>query len=1382
MTKRLFSTAKKRRPYRPRGYRSVFATDVDPETEEETTSEVSEEEVGLSADEFTGDLTDDPLADLADESIWAVTPGTDEDYSVTEDDFEREEAITNTSSRRVANDEVLESLNPTGTIFTEYNPQGRASLELAPNIVPYSETSGMSPDDRVVVYRGVPKGVQSELADGDFITDMEQLAKDYAGTGDVISQEVFADEILDDLDDPLAGEYLFRPRRASKKTANEPYSVYHGTSSSAAEKIRNEGLKPPTGMGARWFMLTDSYDQAARYAPADQDPVVMEFSVSDSDIYSRGNKDSVLWQATPHSAYGFDANAYAVRGDSLPSSYLKGVHPVAGEKTSSRREADRFQDDKYQPGTLYRGLSVDLLSDDDDDFYYSSKKTAQDYFMEHRPGGPDFGSPLHDLNDTFPDIYDSPHYYDFGEPGNKDSFSVIQRAKGNPEEMVTMYRSIPPDGTPSFAPGDWVSTSGDYARSHSLSENEEDDDFIVMEQQVPASSLWSEGNSVAEWGYHGDALDGTISEKYTPKKTLERLRSQKTSSRRTAGPVISEPMTLYRGEGSHDRPSYYPPGSGMAGGWWTSDLDSARSYAQGQNGDVYEIDVEPGEAEQRGLPKYFFIEDQKVRERRRPFVSRTANSDFPALPEDFVRNISPDGFDSRWTYETTGYEPRSSDDRYDLSINPVNSPAVIPGEENGLRKKPIFYDPERTELEWDELFGHSPTRQDRDLSHLAPPEGLLWRGMSNEEYENAKRDGYFQSKGDWNFEGQEGETYFSTDPNAAANYANDFAPIQFKPGFGNPAHVIGIPDRPELPRYEHEVGVPGQIPFSDVVQHYTGHPTAISPGSSSYFNDISTGEWSEGGGSGPSVSLAWERGEGYEPKTSRRVAGTEDRPGNIYRGIASDFLTDDEYDQIVDWARQNEFDPDNFQLAEPNYEMIYPILERLEGEGGLGRHWSIDYDVAEDFASHGAWHYDEENDRDEDDPDYRSPFGIVFRGDWDGEGVDYAEQHRGYDGVMRPSNLEHEKEVTLHPGSEVNLLGMDVFEPGGFRYDIPVPDIKVRAHRRTPERKKNPMTAIDRYLRYAAQRGMDPQSKSTLRAFGRSDRGTSKTAQRDISRWFVAQKVAHDTARDVLASSRNYRRKMSSSWHLDNKLSAYVSKVQQKFACSCGAKLDVPAYNICKCGKIWNAYKVHSATKGDTMYVVREVPVRENVLVAGRGKTASRRRQAQGGSWKANDNSRPYGGFDNPATYELIETLANDPYAIEQAQYAESADDLWDIGLEVMPQGFDFSSVNWKQVDEDLNADFYGDYHDGPARNIDKRVSRRRHAYDVEDDTYDFFEKARERGYRFPKNMGDDPDSGTFQDELYNYTGGDRDRMRQVTDFARDNWGQHRNFDPYYYR
>lgn len=706
---------------------------------------------------------------------------------------------TKTASQLVANDGVLDNLNPTGSIFVDYDPDSRASLDLAPNIVPYSETAGISPDERLKVYRGVPKGVQSELADGDFITDMKQLAQDYAGTGDVITQYVFADEVLDDTDNPMAGEYLFRPRR-----------------------------------------------------------------------------------------------------------------------TSSRREA---------------------------------------------------------------------------------------------------------------------------------------------------------------------------------------------------------------------------------------------------------------------------------------------NSEFPALPEDFVRNISPDGFDSRWTYETTGYKPRTSDDRYELSINPVNAPSVIPGGEENRRRNPLFYDPERTEMEWDDLFGHSPTRQDRDLSHLSPPEGLLWRGMSNEEYENAKQDGYFRSKGEWNFEGQEGETYFSTNPDAAANYANDFAPVQFKPGFGNPAHVIGIPDRPDLPRNDHEVGVPGQIPFDDVVHHYTGHPTAINPGSQTYFNDISTGEWSEGGGSAPSVSLAWEPGEGYEPKTSRREANEGNSPGNIYRGIGTDMLTQEEYDEISSWADQSEYDPsdpDSFTMVQPNYDVIQPILERLEEQQGLGRHWSKDHNVAVDFAGHNSTYFDS---NEEGNP----PLGIVFRGDWVGEGEDLAEEQPGYDGVVRPSNWPEEKEVTLHPGSEVNLLGVDVFEPGGDFKNIPVPDIPVYSRKKTTSRKKENVTVVNRYLRFANRRGLDPKDSRTSRFFRRANRGLSPRAMTEISSWMKAQKTAGNSARRVLANTRSYRHKMASgSWYLDKKLSAYVSKTPQKFACSCGSHIAVPSYTNCKCGKVWNAYSVKSASQGDMMFVVREVPVRENVLVANR-RTASRR-------------------------------------------------------------------------------------------------------------------------------------------------------------------------------
>lgn len=606
---------------------------------------------------------------------------------------------------------------------------------------------------------------------------------------------------------------------------------------------------------------------------------------------------------------------------------------------------------------------------------------------------------------------------------------------------------------------------------------------------------------------------------------------------------------------------------------------------------------------------------------------------------------------------------------------------------------------------------------------------------------------------------------------------------------------------------------------------------------------------------------------GPQSRFANKSAGTEDRPGNIYRGIASDFLTDDEYSQIADWARQNEFDPDNFQMAEPNYEMIYPILERLEEENGLGRHWSVDYDVANDFASQSAWNYDENNDRDEDDPDYRSPFGIIFRGDWGGEGVDYAEQHRGYDGVMRPSNLEHEKEVTLHPGSEVNLLGIEVFEPGGFRYDIPVPDVPIYSKKRVAQRKRENMSAINGYLRYANRRGLDPHGSETPRSYRRASRNLSPKSMVEISNWMKAQKTAHNTANQVLATTRSYRHKISSSWHLDNKLNAYISKVQQKFACSCGSKLAVPSYTNCKCGKVWNAYRVSSATKGDTMFVVREVPVREGVVLAskdmegdirsthdrmapntrtsglrgnagrqgsiyssgdyeegwgysplegegtfrraGRSHNRGSQRLSNGVSrgWEESDYPYDHGGDFSRASRRA----ASSPF--ERGQYGQSTGEFglrrnrqaelsgYQGSREAMAaeEGHlpprthagreEFGAFSARSRMEELpgvsGGSFQGAYSErsgireagGRGLSRDNRLTDSRRVandYDTWDDTYDFLDHAKGRGYTMPKDMGD-PDSGTFQDELWDYTKGDRSRMERITDTARGNWGDLRH-------
>lgn len=105
---------------------------------------------------------------------------------------------------------VIDSVNPTGSVFSKYEPRLRTDAQLADNITTYDITSGKSPNDLVTIYRGAPKS-QASIVPGDFITTNKQLAQDYAGTGHVISQKVPASHILDDKLEPLMEEYIYKP-------------------------------------------------------------------------------------------------------------------------------------------------------------------------------------------------------------------------------------------------------------------------------------------------------------------------------------------------------------------------------------------------------------------------------------------------------------------------------------------------------------------------------------------------------------------------------------------------------------------------------------------------------------------------------------------------------------------------------------------------------------------------------------------------------------------------------------------------------------------------------------------------------------------------------------------------------------------------------------------------------------------------------------------------------------------------------------------------------------------------------------------------------------------------------------------------------------------
>lgn len=75
-------------------------------------------------------------------------------------------------------------------------------------------------------------------------------------------------------------------------------------------------------------------------------------------------------------------------------------------------------------------------------------------------------------------------------------------------------------------------------------------------------------------------------------------------------------------------------------------------------------------------------------------------------------------------------------------------------------------------------------------------------------------------------------------------------------------------------------------------------------------------------------------------------------------------------------------------------------------------------------------------------------------------------------------------------------------------------------------------------------------------------------------------------------------------WRWDEHLAGYISKEARPFTCSCGEQFNTPSYGNCRCGKIWNSYAIgdgsHLAANSADMFITREIPVRDDVIVANR--------------------------------------------------------------------------------------------------------------------------------------------------------------------------------------
>jgi hypothetical protein len=143
---------------------------------------------------------------------------------------------------------------------------------------------------------------------------------------------------------------------------------------------------------------------------------------------------------------------------------------------------------------------------------YQFTTEDEDYRMDHRAPMHDSGSPLHDVTGTYPDDIYGPkaiQYYGTREPWDSRSIRVIQLSRNKPNQTIQIFRAVPKEvKSNTINPGDWVTASKEYAAQHGRGLGK----YKVLTKIVPAKTLFTNGDSIHEWGYDPGGADEPVAE------------------------------------------------------------------------------------------------------------------------------------------------------------------------------------------------------------------------------------------------------------------------------------------------------------------------------------------------------------------------------------------------------------------------------------------------------------------------------------------------------------------------------------------------------------------------------------------------------------------------------------------------------------------------------------------------------------------------------------------------------------------------------------------------------------------------------------------------------------------------------------------------------
>ncbi len=170
------------------------------------------------------------------------------------------------------------------------------------------------------------------------------------------------------------------------------------------------------------------------------------------------------------------------------------------EQIKSKKIA--VDDEAYRLGVL-RGEDVsDILSRKASEKGYDADTSWR---MDHKAPNAKYDVCITDIDKCYGgdgSIYSpkAAYYYGDGRSYDQKAINAIKKARKSPETLISIYRAVPDNIKDTrVRNGDWVSIDKEYAEEHGW--RMFDDNYRIIENKVPAKYLFTDGNSIHEFGY-----------------------------------------------------------------------------------------------------------------------------------------------------------------------------------------------------------------------------------------------------------------------------------------------------------------------------------------------------------------------------------------------------------------------------------------------------------------------------------------------------------------------------------------------------------------------------------------------------------------------------------------------------------------------------------------------------------------------------------------------------------------------------------------------------------------------------------------------------------------------------------------------------------------